>query len=281
MSSAASGELAAIAARLRAAGCVFAEDEARLLAREAGSAARLETMVSRRAAGFPLEHVLGRAEFCGLQIAVSEGVFVPRRRSEFLVREAVRAAGAQQRSGGPARAVVVDLCCGSGAVGIAVAAGLQAAGLPAADLHAADLDPAAVACARANLAGSGHVYQGDLYQALPARLRGQVSLLVVNAPYVPTAEIAFLPGEARLHEPALALDGGADGVEIHRRVAAGAARWLGPRGNLLIETSARQAAATAAAMSGAGLTVTLTGDDELAATVVTGTAAAPAGAAGG
>src|SRR5204862_7187977 len=112
---------AATVARLRAAGCVFAEDEARLLISAARTPAALAAMVDRRASGLPLEHVLGWAEFCGLRVAVDPGVFVPRRRSEFMVRQA---AGLAQRAAGLARrtVVVVDLCCGSGALAAALAA---------------------------------------------------------------------------------------------------------------------------------------------------------------
>ena len=95
---------------------------------------------------------------------------------------------------------------------------------------------------------------------------------MVNAPYVPTAEIGFMPPEARLHEPAVALDGGPDGVGIHRRVAAGAPGWLAPGGSLLIETSERQAPLTRAAMVAAGLATTMANDDDLDATVVIGRA---------
>src|SRR3954462_3557379 len=102
-----------VVARLRAAGCVFAEDEARLLLAGAAPDA-LDALVARRVAGEPLEPLLGWAEFCGLRVAVAPGVFVPRRRTEALVEEAV----ALFRPG----AVVVDLCCGSGALGLAVAA---------------------------------------------------------------------------------------------------------------------------------------------------------------
>src|SRR5438876_3392810 len=154
---------AATVTRLRAAGCVFAEDEARLLISAARTPAALAAMVDRRAAGQPLEHVLGWAEFCGLRIAVDPGVFIPRRRTEFLVR---RAAALARRAGAPARqdrarprtVVVVDLCCGSGAVGAALAAALGRV-----ELHAADIDPAAVRCARRNVAAAGgQVYQSDL-----------------------------------------------------------------------------------------------------------------------
>lgn len=261
--------IAAAAARLRAAGCVFAEDEARLLASAASTLPDLEAMVDRRAGGLPLEHVVGWAEFCGLRIAVAPGVFVPRRRSELLVREGVAAARETLALRDPAsgiRPVILDLCCGSGAIGVAVAATLGGA-----ELHAADIEPAAVACARENVAAvGGHVYHGDLYGPLPASLRGRVDVLVVNAPYVPTAEIGLMPPEARLHEPAIALDGGTDGVAVHRRVAAEAAGWLAPAGRLLIETSERQAALTAAAIQAGGLVATVTNDDDLAATVVAG-----------
>ena len=245
-------------ARLRSAGCVFAEDEARLLMSEAATPASLSAMVERRAAGEPLEHVLGWAEFCGLRIAVGPGVFVPRRRTELLVREAVIVA----RQPGPA--TVVDLCCGSGAVGAALAAALGQI-----ELYAADLDPAAVCWARRNVAAAGgRVYQGDLYEPLPVALRGRVDILVANAPYVPTGEVALMPAEARVHEPLLALDGGADGLDIARRVAAEAPRWLAPGGHLLIETSERQAPRLTEAVARAGLTPRLAHSGELSATAV-------------
>ncbi len=181
----------AIATRLRAAGCVFAEEEARLLIAAARDPSELDAMVERRAAGLPLEQVIGWAEFCGLRILVEPGVFVPRSRTEFLMEQAAALASPG--------AVVVDMCCGSGAVGAALAAAV-----PGVELHAADIDPVAVRCARRNLAAlGGHVHQGDLYAALPAGLRGGVDVLVVNGPYVPTQEIELLPREAREHEPRL------------------------------------------------------------------------------
>ncbi len=251
-----------IVSGLRAAGCVFAEDEARLLICAARTPADLAAMVNRRAAGLPLEHVLGWAEFCGLRVAVDPGVFVPRRRTEFLVRQAAALAGSQ--------AVVVDLCCGSGAVGAAVAAALDRV-----ESYAVDIDPAAVACARRNVAATGgQVYQGDLYEPLPAALRGRVDVLVANAPYVPTEEVGLMPPEARLHEPLVALDGGADGLDVQRRVIATAPRWLAPGGHLLVETSERQAAQTAESVARCGLVPRVSSSEELDATVVIGTGAA-------
>jgi release factor glutamine methyltransferase len=268
--------MSTITARLRAAGCVFAEDEAALLMATARTDDDLAAMVDSRIAGLPLEHVLGWAEFCGLRIVVGPGVFVPRRRSEFLVTQAVAAL----TKGTPAASVpvVLDLCCGSGALGLAVATAMpgRERGGPepvAVELHAADVDPGATAYARRNLAAiGGHVHEGDLYDALPADLRDRIDAIVVNAPYVPTAEIGLMPPEARLHEPLVALDGGSDGVGIQRRVALGAPQWLAPGGSLLIETSERQTPLTVAAMAEAGLTVGVVRDDDLDTTVVIGRA---------
>ncbi|MFD7626918.1 putative protein N(5)-glutamine methyltransferase [Streptomyces sp. NPDC059851] len=247
---------------LRAAGCVFAEEEAELLVAAADDAAQLAALVTRRAGGEPLEHVVGWAEFCGLRLRVGAGAFVPRRRTEFLVSEAV--AGAPDRPD----PVVLDLCCGVGALGAAVAA-RWGGGV---ELHAADIDPAALAYARLNTAPyGGRVHEGDLYGALPGGLRGRVDVLVVNAPYVPTGEIPLLPAEAREHEPAVSLDGGPDGLDVHRRVAAGALPWLAPGGRLLIETSERQAPLTAQALEAGGLTVRTAVSEEYWATVVIGT----------
>jgi release factor glutamine methyltransferase len=260
----------AIVARLRAAGCVFAEDEAQLLISAARTPADLAAMVEQRAAGLPLEHVVGWAEFCGLRISVDPGVFVPRRRTEFLARQAVALAAPLAASHADQAAVpvpvVVDLCCGSGAVGAAVLAALDRA-----ELHAVDIHPAAVRCARRNLAAAGgRVYQGDLYQPLPAALRGRVDVLIANAPYIPTEAIGLQPPEARLHEPLVALDGGADGLDILRRVIAAAAPWLAPGGCLLVETSERQAPRAAEAVTQAGLIPRVASSDELGATVVIG-----------
>lgn len=118
--------------------------------------------------------------------------------------------------------------------------------------------------------GSSRVYEGDLYGALPGSLRGRVSVLVANAPYVPSAEVQLMPREARDHEPLGTLDGGADGLDLQRRVVAGAASWLRPGGSLLVETSEEQADATAALFERAGLPPEVVHDDDLSATVVIG-----------
>ncbi|MFC8513307.1 putative protein N(5)-glutamine methyltransferase [Streptomyces sp. NPDC057257] len=247
-----------VVAALRAAGCVFAEDEAGLILAAARTPQELSGLVDRRVSGLPLELVLGWAEFRGLRITVEPGVFVPRRRTEFLVEQALAQA--------PRASVVVDLCCGSGAVGTALATALGDI-----ELHAADIDPAAVRCARRNVAGvGGHVHAGDLYEALPADLRGRIDILAANVPYVPTGEVALLPAEARDHEPLVALDGGGDGLDVLRRVAVEAPRWLAPGGCLLVETSEAQAPAAVEAFTGSGLTARLATDDERYANVVIG-----------
>ena len=281
---------ASITATLRAAGCVFAEDEARLLLASAATAAELDAMVRQRVRGLPLEHIVGWAEFCGLRIAVDPGVFVPRRRTELLVREAVavlcppgedvgtqsEAAGTQnegmgQWGGAPRpKPTVVDLGCGSGAVGAALR------GMVSIALHSVDIDPVAVECARRNL-GPG-VVVGDLYQPLPVNLRGQVDVIVANAPYVPTDAIRLLAPEARVHEPLVALDGGADGLAVVRRVVAGAPSWLAQGGHLLIETSEDQAPLVSELMVHHGLSTRVSQRDDLGATIVIGRLSGPAAA---
>lgn len=240
--------------RLRAAGCVFAEDEARVLLESASSAAELEAMTVRREAGEPVEYVVGWAEFCGLRVGVSPGVFIPRPRTEFLVEIAAQLT--------PARGVVVDLCCGTGALGLALAAAV-----PGIELHASDIDEVAVACARAN---GVDARLGDLFHALPARLRGHVDVLLANTPYVPTGELGLLPREARLYEAAITLDGGADGLDLQRRVATGAPHRLAPGGSVLLEASQRQAPASAAIFESAGFYVEVHYDEDRDATVVVG-----------
>ena len=238
-----------IVAALRAAGCVFAEDEARLLRAQAGTQAELALLVRRRVAGEPLEHVLGWAEFAGLRVAVEPGVFVPRHRSEFLVEQAAAAA--------PGARVVVDLCCGSGAIGAALVQRLGAV-----ELHAADVDPVAVRCARCTLADRGEVHQGDLYEALPESLLGRVDLLVASTPYVPSEAVRLLPPEAREHEPLMALDGGPDGLDVVRRLAAEAPAWVAPRGVVAVETSAEQAPTAEAVLAAAGFQAQARVDDD-------------------
>lgn len=234
---------------------MFAEDEAAEL-RRAASGDDLEALVRRRERGEPLEVLVGAVELCGLRLTVAPGVFVPRQRTALLARLAVAAT----RPGD----VVLEVCCG-----VAPVAALVASSVEGAEVHAADVDPAALACARHNLP-SGEVHLGDGYDALPGRLRARVGVLAANAPYVPDDEVARMPPEARLHEPAVALSGGADGLDVQRRVVAGAPTWLRPGGVLLVETGRPQATLTAGLMEDIGLATTLHTDPEVGGCVVAG-----------
>jgi len=245
-------------ARLRAAGCVFAEDEADLMLEQAATEADLEDMVRRRIDGLPLEHILGWARFVGRRYEVDPGVFVPRHRSEFLVLSAVAAV---DRTTSP---VVVDLCCGAGALGAALLERVETA-----DLYSADIDPDAVRSARRNVTAD-RVYEGDLFDALPVDLRGRIDVLICNAPYVPSEAIALMPPEARVHEARIALDGGDDGLDVQRRVAAEALSWLAPGGRLLVESSERQEAIAVEAFRAAGLTAWSESSEDFDATIVIG-----------
>ncbi|GGL01343.1 putative protein N(5)-glutamine methyltransferase [Nocardia jinanensis] len=255
-------DTADITRQLRAAGCVFAEDEARLLIGAAASDTELTALLARRIAGTPLEHLLGWVQFRGIRIGVRDGVFVPRQRSALLVDEALGLAAVR-----PVR-TVVDLCCGSGALGLAL---LTELGTRSAELVAADIDPVAVACARENLAAvGGPVYRGDLFDALPDTLRGRIDILLANTPYVPSSLIARLPPEARDHEPPMALDGGPDGLDLARRTAAGAPGWLAPGGSLLIEIGVDQIPAATELLTGSGLVARIVRSPDLDATVAVG-----------
>ncbi|ORM35162.1 putative protein N(5)-glutamine methyltransferase [Williamsia sp. 1135] len=247
----------AIVARLRAAGCVFAEDEARILIDAADDEIGLEQLVVRRVAGEPLEYIVGGTEFGGLMIAVAPGVFVPRQRSLLLVETVIDVAGPTAR--------ILDLCCGSAAL-----AAVVADRLPDATVAAADIDPIAVACAELNLAGRGQVYRGDLFSPLPSALRGALDVVVCNAPYVPTAAIATMPPEARDHERRATLDGGEDGLDLLRRVAVAAPHWLSRPGHLVMEIGDSQVDSATTIFSDAGFTPTIRTDRERGAIAVVG-----------
>ena len=247
--------MTSVAARLRACGCVFADEEAQLLSAAAASADELEALVSRRVSGEPLEYVLGWVEFGGLRFAIEPGVFVPRRRSELLARSAAAVLEPGH--------VLVDLCCGCGAI-----AGAVAAAVPDIEVLAVDVDEAAVGCARRNV--PGEVYLGDLYAPLPTALRGRVAAVTANAPYVPTEALPTMPAEARLYEPRIALDGGATGLDVLSRIIGGAPEWLRPGGSLFVESSTAQAPLLVRQMTSVGLAATTHADEEIGGTVVAG-----------
>ncbi len=218
-----------LVAQLRVAGCVFAEDEAREILRVLGRPADIDAAVLARAGGMPLEQVLGRAVFMGLEVVVEPGVFVPRQRTDELVRTAVGSAADPR--------VVVDLGCGSGAL-----AAVLSRRLPWAQVHACDVDPAAVACARKNAERYGYVvHQGSWWSALPTVLAGCVDLAVAYLPHVPTERLRMIPRDLREHEPVGAVDGGPDGLEPFREVLCELDGWLAPDGRLVTLLAREQA----------------------------------------
>jgi len=251
----------AVAARLAAAGCVSATAEARWLleevlelqpgelARRGGDSvpgparARLAAMTARRAAGEPLQYVVGWAPFGALRLSVGPGVFVPRPETEGLAELA-----ASRLRAHPAPRLAVDLCTGCGAV-----ACFLADAVPGARVLATELDPGALAWARRNAGRHGvELLAGDLDGPLPPELAGRVQVVTANVPYVPSDQIELLPRDVRDHEPRLALDGGPDGLDVLRRAAALAPRWLAPGGVLLSEIAEDQGSAATEALAAAG-----------------------------
>lgn len=239
-----------VVAALRAAGCVFAEQEAALLIEAAADEAHLADLVSRRAGGEPLEYLVGFVEFLGVRYRIRPGVFIPRQRSALLVEEAARRGGA----------TILDLCCGCGALGLATQARIGGR------LVAADVSPAAVDCARLNGVSDAHL--GDLFDALPRSYLARFDLILANAPYVPTASVADMPRESRDHEPLTTVDGGSDGMEVQRRILRDAAAWLAPGGSLVTETSRQQAAMLADEARAFGWQPTMVADADRGAEIL-------------
>ena len=191
--------------------------------------ARLREGVKRRAAGEPLQYVTGEMPFRHLVVRVEPGVLIPRPETEVLVDEGLRAvAGIESPR-------VLDLCCGSGCVGLSIAHEA-----PSAEVWATDLAAAACDCARGNaerlrLGDRVHVFEGDLFAGVPDAVSGTLDLVIANPPYIPRAELATLPAEVGRFEPALALDGGVDGLDVARRIWREALEWLKPGGTIALE----------------------------------------------
>jgi release factor glutamine methyltransferase len=216
-----------LAARLALAGCVAADEEAEeLLAATATEPERLEELVRRREEGEPLAWLTGVVRFCGHDVLVETGVFVPRWQSEPLAREAARLL--------PEDGVAVDLGTGAGAIALTLGRAR-----PGATVLATELDPSAARCARSNGVA---VVEGDLFDGLDPSLRGAVDVVVGVLPYVPTGSLHLLPSDSRRYEPLLALDGGPAGISQLDRACTGAAGYLRQGGALLLELGAGQAA---------------------------------------
>jgi release factor glutamine methyltransferase len=217
---------AALAELLADAGFVAAAEEAgELLDRAAGDRELLDALVARRLTGEPLAWITGSVSFCGLEVGVEPGVYVPRWQSEPL------ALRASERL--PANGVAVDVCTGAGAI-----AKTLMARRPGARVVATDLDERAIACARRN---GVDAHLGDLLAPLPRALEGHVDVVVGVVPYVPTPDLPLLQRDTLTFESVLSYDGGEDGTVLLRRVVAGSPRLLRRGGALLLELGGRQA----------------------------------------
>jgi release factor glutamine methyltransferase len=189
----------------------------------------VRAMVQRRGRHEPLQYITGSAAFCGLELRVNPHVLAPRPETELLAERAWKfLQGSADANPAPA---ALDLCTGSGCLAIAMAVKV-----PAAAIHAADVSAEALDLARENAALHNariEFHHGDLFAALPPAARFR--LIVSNPPYIPTARMETLEPEVRDHEPRLALDGGADGMDFYRRIAAEAAAFLESDGRLMLE----------------------------------------------
>jgi len=202
------------------------------------TSANLETMrelVRCRGNREPLQHIIGSTSFCGFEIKVNRHVLVPRPETEMLAERAWQFLAALN----PPPGAALDFGTGSGCLAIALAAQC-----PRAEVHAADISVEALRVARENAALNNlsdkiQFHSGDGFAALPRVL--PFDLIVSNPPYVPSAEIEALAPEVRDHDPRLALDGGADGLDFYRRLAAEAANHLRPAGRIMLESGDGQA----------------------------------------
>ncbi len=203
---------------------------------------RFERLVRRRATGEPVQLIKGYAVFRGLEIIARPGVFVPRDSTEFLAEQAVRRLRARRAP------IAVDLACGGGTVGLAIASEV-----PAAEVYGTDISATAIRVARRNAARlelpNARFVVGDLFAGLPAALSGRVDVITLHPPYVPRRELRDLPEEIRAFEPEHTLtDHSADGLGLVTRAAARSGEWLRPRGWLLIEVSPDRSRAVAKLM---------------------------------
>ncbi len=222
----------------------------------------LDEMLERRANGEPLQYVLGRWDFLGLDLLVDRRVLVPRPETEVVARTAIDEVvrlGARRGShdpwgGGDTAYAVADLGTGSGAIALALAREL-----PDAEVWATDVSDDAISVARANLAGAGsaatrvRLARGSWFAALPLELRGRLRLVVSNPPYVAEHEVPDLPPDVADWEPRVALVSGPSGLEAIDTIVAGARDWLDPdAGVLVVELAPHQASAARDTAVGAG-----------------------------
>jgi release factor glutamine methyltransferase len=226
-----------VAAQLSRAGFVAASEEAEeLFDRAGGDSHLLAQLIERRLTGEPLAWITGTALFCGLDIRVDRGVYVPRWQSEPLARRAIERL--------PAHGLGIEICTGSGAI-----ARTMMSTRPGARIVATDIDGGAVACARAN---GVDAHQGDLFDPLPAGLEGLADVVAGVVPYVPTSALSLLPRDTLAFESPLSYDGGDDGGDYLRRAVTESTRFLRGGGALLLELGGDQAASLQGELTGMG-----------------------------
>jgi release factor glutamine methyltransferase len=206
--------------------------------------ATLREGVKRRAAGEPLQYVTGEVAFRHIVVKVRPGVLIPRPETEVLVDAGLPAIDAAIAVHG--EALAIDLCTGSGCVALAIAQERPQARVLATDLSPLAVEVAAENSARLGMEARVDVREGDLFAPLPQESRGLVDLLISNPPYIPSADVPDLPAEVAGFEPHLALDGGADGLDVYRRILSEGRSWLRPgTGILAVELDERRVQAAA------------------------------------
>lgn len=192
---------------------------------------RYLSYIARRAGGEPQPFIRGRIEFYGLDLKVRPGAFVPRPSSELTVDRAVR------RLKGRRKPVVVDVCTGAGPIALAIADEMTGADVWGTDIQAEGLDQGRQNARRLGIRNVSF-RQGDMYGALPARLKGTVDVVTAHVPYVPSGELEDLPTEVKDFEPVSTLtDHSDDGLGLMRHAVEGAPGWLKPGGWLMLEMS--------------------------------------------
>lgn len=196
---------------------------------DTGTYAQLETLLKRRANGEPLQYILGGAYFMGLRFSVDKRVLIPRQDTETLAESAIIALRGMKKPR------VLDLCTGSGAIGISIKTLI-----PSAEVTLADVSRDALDVAHKNahdLNADVDIRHGDLFKAVG---RDQFDLIASNPPYIPRGDIDALQKEVQ-YEPLLALDGGEDGLDVYRRIAKEAPAHLKPEGYVYLEVGIGQA----------------------------------------
>jgi release factor glutamine methyltransferase len=210
----------------------------------------LRALVQRRGQREPLQQIIGSVSFCGLELTVNRNVLVPRPETELLAERAWKFLQSSAAGEGP---LALDMGTGSGCLAIALTTHVPSAVICATDLSNEALALAAQNAAQHDVAARIVFRQGDGFAAVDPAAR--FHLIVSNPPYIPSAEIEQLDPEVRDFEPRAALDGGADGQDFYRRLAAEGRGFLRPGGRLMVELEEEGAAATRAIFADAGWVV--------------------------